>query len=40
MAEFTSMQTVLTHFLSAYKQHRRLSPAQGKVCYAIGACRT
>lgn len=40
MAEFTSMQSVLTHFLPGYKQHRRLSPTQSKVCHSIGACRT
>jgi len=34
------MQTVLSRFLPSYQQHRRLSPAQGKVCHRIGACRT
>jgi hypothetical protein len=40
MTETITMQTVLSRFLPGYEQHRRLSPDQGKVCYAIGACRT
>ena len=40
MTESTTMQTVLSRFLPGYQQQRRLSPAQGKVCHAIGACRT
>jgi len=40
MTEAITMQTVLSRFLPDYRQHRRLSPAQGKVCHAIGACRT
>lgn len=40
MPESTDMQTVLARFLSTYQQQRRLSPAQGKVCHYIGACRT
>ena len=35
-----SMQTVLTRHLEQYRQHHRLSPAQGKVCHRIGICRT
>lgn len=34
------MQTVVSQFLPAYRQHHRLSPAQGKVCHCIETCRT
>lgn len=39
MTEMT-MQMVLSRFLPGYQHRRRLSPAQGKVCHYIGACRT
>jgi len=40
MTEQACMQSVLSHYLEHYKQQHRLSPAQGKVCHSISACRT